>query len=83
MTNEFHSKFEPRNRHERRAVNKLLRIRGVIEMTGLSKSKIYELIKAGEFPPGHLLSTNIRVWREDRISAWIDELTLGPDVAEH
>jgi prophage regulatory protein len=52
---------------------KVLRLRQVIEMTGLSRSTIYEKIEAGTFPSPIKLSVRSVGWLEDTVQAWIQE----------
>jgi prophage regulatory protein len=51
---------------------KLLRIRQVIQITGLSRMTIYRLELAGKFPKRRQLSENSVAWLEADISQWID-----------
>ena len=51
---------------------KLLRIRQVIQITGLSRMTIYRLELAGTFPKRRQLSENSVGWLEADISQWID-----------
>lgn len=49
----------------------LLRLPVVIERTGLSRSRIYELIAAGEFPEPIKHSERVNVWPDTEVEAWI------------
>ena len=49
----------------------ILRIRKVIERTGLSRATIHRKIKRGEFPAPVILGVNSRGWIEDEVAAWI------------
>jgi prophage regulatory protein len=49
-----------------------LRIRQVIQATGLSRMTIYRLELAGKFPKRRQLSENSVAWLESYISEWID-----------
>lgn len=51
----------------------LLRLPGVCTMVGLSKSQIYRLIRAGQFPAGISLGTNSVAWPAEQVHAWIAE----------
>ena len=51
---------------------KLLRIRQVIQITGLSRMTIYRLELAGKFPKRRQLSENSVAWLEADISQWND-----------
>ena len=58
-------------------VSKLLNIREVVEIVGLSKNTIYRKIAKGVFPPGLVIDTYIRRWREDEILEWIESRPRG------
>lgn len=49
----------------------LIRLRGLIEMTGLSKSTIYRLEAAGQFPARVKLSERLVGWRSEEVSKWL------------
>jgi predicted DNA-binding transcriptional regulator AlpA len=48
-----------------------LTIAQVIAAVGLSTSRVYELIKLGEFPPGDLIGKQSRRWKSTDIAAWL------------
>ena len=50
---------------------KLLRIKGVIHLTGISKSSIYALSNAGKFPAPLKLSEKTTAWVESEVLDWI------------
>jgi prophage regulatory protein len=56
---------------------KFLRIRQVMQLTGLSRMTIYRLELAGEFPKRRQLSHNSVAWREEDISHWIDSRPIA------
>ena len=49
----------------------LLRRKQVEEMTTLSRSTIYDLMKKGQFPKSIALSPKTIVWRKIDIEQWI------------
>ncbi|MNJ47502.1 Prophage CP4-57 regulatory protein (AlpA) [compost metagenome] len=49
----------------------LLRLPGVCALVGLSKSQIYRLIRAGEFPAGISLGANSVAWPTEQVRAWV------------
>ena len=51
----------------------LLRLPSVCAQVGLSKSQIYRLIRAGEFPAGISLGVNSVAWPAECVNAWIAE----------
>ena len=59
---------------ERRA----LRLPAVCAKTGLSKSSIYALEKAGKFVSRFRLSENISVWWEFEVDAWLEQRAAQP-----
>jgi prophage regulatory protein len=54
---------------------RILRIKGVVELCGLSKSYIYALIAEGLFPKGVLLVPGgiAKGWPESEIVEWIEQ----------
>lgn len=52
--------------------NRLLRLRHVLSIVGLSKSAIYARIREGSFPNSISLGGNSVAWIEAEVIAWID-----------
>lgn len=52
----------------------LCRLKTVIELTGLGKTTVYRLMKAGEFPASVKIGANSTAWRVAEVLAWVDEL---------
>jgi prophage regulatory protein len=50
---------------------KILRMRTVLERTGLSRSTLYRKMKSGTFPNQVQLSEHCCGWRESAINRWI------------
>lgn len=50
---------------------RVLRIREVISLVGLSRSQIYQLIREKRFPPAVALSERARGWSSSAINEWI------------
>jgi prophage regulatory protein len=46
-------------------------IKAVCEAVGLSTSRIYDLIRRGEFPAGDLIGAQSRRWKSTDIAAWL------------
>lgn len=65
-------------------IKKLIRIKTVINLTGLSKSYIYELRNKGQFPQTiQLVPGGASVaWVESEILAWIDSRIKERDTEE-
>ena len=55
---------------------KVLRLKEVINRTGLSKSKIYDAINKGEFPKPVKMFKNGRAvcWNENTINEWLSNV---------
>jgi prophage regulatory protein len=51
---------------------RFLRIRQVMQLTGLSRMTIYRLELAGRFPQRRQLSKNSVAWLESDVEAWAD-----------
>ena len=51
---------------------RLLRLRDVIERTGLARSTIYELMAEDEFPRSVKLGRRTVAWHEADINEWIE-----------
>jgi prophage regulatory protein len=50
----------------------LLRLEAVLARTGLSRSAIYRLLTAGEFPQGILVAgTSVKAWPSTVVAAWV------------
>lgn len=52
---------------------KLIRIKDVMERTGLARSTIYKYISLGQFPQPIKLGTRAVAWVEREVEAWICE----------
>ena len=50
----------------------LVRLRQLTAIVGLSRSTIYRLVKAGNFPKPIRIGINSLAWRMDEIHEWID-----------
>lgn len=59
------------------AAEKHLRRRAVEEVTGLSRSSIYELMAKGTFPRPVKLTEKAVAWPESRIAQWLAERASG------
>jgi len=51
-----------------------LRLPQVIEKTGISRSQIHRMVKAGTFPKSHHLTDTgcVTAWNEAEIDAWLE-----------
>lgn len=50
---------------------RILRLGQVIEVTGLGKSKLYELQAAGQFPMRVQITAHTVGWVEEEVQAWL------------
>lgn len=57
--------------------DKILRLPATLEATGLSRTRLYELIKRGEFPPPVKISVRAVGWRHSEIQEWIKTRALA------
>ena len=53
------------------APDRIVRLKTVLDRTGLSRSTIYRKIAEGTFPPQIRISVNGAGWRESDINRWI------------
>lgn len=51
--------------------DRILRIRAVLDRTGLSRSTLYRKVQNGTFPKQVRISTRCAGWRESAVSAWM------------
>ncbi len=51
--------------------DRILRIKAVLERTGLSRSTMHRKMQAGTFPRNVQISTRCAGWRESAINAWL------------
>lgn len=51
--------------------DRILRLRAVLERTGLSRSTLYRKIADGSFPKQIPISTRCAGWRESAVNDWL------------
>lgn len=51
---------------------KLLRLPQVLERVGLGRSRLYSLVKVGEFPRPVRLTQNVVAWVDTEVDEWIN-----------
>lgn len=56
---------------------RIIRIKEVVSITGLSRSSIYAAIKQGTFPSQLKLSRRSSGWLESEVIEWRDKLPRG------
>ncbi|WP_201745005.1 helix-turn-helix transcriptional regulator [Aidingimonas lacisalsi] len=59
---------------------KLIRIKDVMDRTGLARSTVYKYINEGKFPKPIKLGTRAVAWVEDEIDTWIQESIERRDI---
>lgn len=52
---------------------RLLRLRDVLSIVGLSRAHVYNLVKQGLFPRPIALGSNCARWVQSEVQAWVDE----------
>ena len=57
--------------------DRLLRCLEVEEITGMSRSSIYRLIRNGEFPPPVLVGPAAVRWRASDITTWLESRPIA------
>jgi prophage regulatory protein len=53
--------------------DRILRLRAVLERTGLSRSTLYRKIQEGTFPPQVRIAARCVGWRESAVAEWLRE----------
>jgi prophage regulatory protein len=56
---------------------KFIKIEDVLQMTSLSRTTMYSLIRKGSFPKQIKLGNRISVWSEDKIISWMNDKING------
>ena len=54
-----------------------IKIEDVVQMTCLSRTTLYSLIKSGDFPAQIKIGNRISVWHEDTIKIWMNDKING------
>ncbi|MEZ5535348.1 MAG: AlpA family phage regulatory protein [Thiolinea sp.] len=55
------------------APDRAIRMPEVIQLTGMSRTSIYEAIKSGTFPKGFLIGKRARGWMLSTVMNWLQE----------
>ena len=63
-------------------IDRILRIKSVLERTGLSRSTLYRKIERGEFPRQVKISERCAGWRESAVGEWMKN-PMFYDVEDH
>ena len=59
------------SRPQQTAIDPLLRLRTVMEVTGLARSTIYRLVAEHRFPAPVKLAERAVAWRHDDVRTWV------------
>ena len=51
--------------------DRILRLKAVLDRTGLSRSTLYRKIQSGSFPKQIAISTRCAGWRESAVTRWM------------
>lgn len=62
---------------------RIIRMRTVLDRTGLSRSSIYRKIAEGTFPPQVKIGTHGAGWHESAINAWVADPAGWHRTAHH
>lgn len=62
---------------------RILRLKDVIEKTGLARSTIYKYVDAGTFPEPIPLGGRSVGWVDSEVHQWIAEKVENRDIANH
>jgi len=52
--------------------SRLLRIRDVLAIIGVSRASLYRLLQSGQFPRPVKISERAIAWREQEIAEWVE-----------
>lgn len=55
------------------SIDRIVRLRTVLDRTGLSRSTVYRKIQEGTFPRSIKLSEHASGWRESDLNRWITD----------
>jgi prophage regulatory protein len=59
--------------------HRLIKLPEVLKMSGLSRTALYERIRAGDFPTPVKLSERSVAWLQSEVNAWIEDKVLARD----
>lgn len=63
------------------SASRLLRVPEVLSRTGLSRTSLWRLEKAGQFPARRRISANAVGYLSDEVDAWLRERPTADDAA--
>ncbi len=59
---------------------KLIKLKQVMDCTGLARSTVYKFMADGQFPKPVKLGSKMVAWVESEVSAWIQERVSARDL---
>ena len=59
--------------------DRLMSIQEVVEMVGLSRATIYDMVKRNKFPPPYRAGLRAARWRMSDVQKWIAALTTATE----
>lgn len=62
-------------------MTRFLRLPAVIEITGLNRATIYEMVDRGDFPKPAKIGARAIAWPSNEIQSWADERLAERDAA--
>jgi prophage regulatory protein len=62
---------------------KLIKLKAVMDCTGLARSTVYKFIAEGRFPKPVKLGVRMVAWVEAEVLAWIEARVQARDSAQH
>ena len=51
---------------------RLLRVKQVLELTGISRAHLYRMMERDTFPLSVQIGLKARAWRSDEVQAWVE-----------
>ena len=63
--------------------DRFLRLNDVVAKVGIGKTKLYEMINAGEFPRATKVNGNVVRWSENAVDDWIAARVVGDAPPPH
>lgn len=72
--------FMESNDKGKKMTDKLLRLPKVLELVGIKKTKLWEMIKKGRFPKQKKLGSKTSVWSFMEIQQWIEGVKKGEKI---
>ncbi|MBK5937167.1 helix-turn-helix transcriptional regulator [Halorhodospira halophila] len=59
-------------RNDQDRIDRIIRVREVLHLTGYSRSGLYTAMRRGDFPQGVKLGPRATGWRETEVREWLE-----------